>query len=131
MTAGVQTLALVMLGGALGAAGRWWLAGWLLRRVGDGLPWGTLAANLAGSFAVGFLAVWLDARGPAAAPWRALLTVGVLGALTTYSSLMLECLLLMRDGRPTALLGYLALTLVGGFALVGLGAWLAQGLRAV
>lgn len=129
MAAGAQTLALVMLGGALGAAGRWWLGGWLLRHAGDGLPWGTLTVNLAGSFAVGFLAVWLDARGATASAWRALLVVGVLGALTTYSSLMLDCLLLVRDGRHAALLGYLALTLAGGFALVGLGAWLAQGLR--
>jgi CrcB protein len=129
MPTGPQTLALVMLGGALGAAGRWWIGGWLLRRAGDGLPWGTLAVNLAGSLAVGFLATWLDARGPAAAPWRALLIVGVLGALTTYSSLMLECLLLARSGRHMALLGYLALTLAGGFALVWLGARLAAALR--
>lgn len=130
MPPGAQTLALVMLGGALGAAGRWWLGGWLLRRAGDGLPWGTLAVNLAGSFAVGALAVWLDARGPAAAPWRALLVVGVLGALTTYSSLMLECLVLARGGRHAALMGYLAVTLVGGLALVWLGARLADAVRA-
>ncbi|GHA84891.1 fluoride efflux transporter CrcB [Cognatilysobacter bugurensis] len=129
MPTGLSTLALVMLGGALGAAGRWWLGGWLLRRASDGLPWGTLAANLIGSLAIGFLATWLDARGPAAAPWRALLVVGVLGALTTYSSLMLECLLLARGGRHDALIGYLALTLVGGLGLVWLGARLADGMR--
>jgi CrcB protein len=83
-----------MAGGALGAAGRWWLGGALLRQLGHGIPWGTLAANLGGSLAVGFLAVWLDGRGAASAQWRAFLIVGVLGALTTYSALMLECLLL-------------------------------------
>ncbi|MFC0676981.1 CrcB family protein [Lysobacter korlensis] len=121
---------LVMLGGALGAAGRYWLGGWLLKRMGDGLPWGTLAANLAGSFLAGFIAIWLEQRGTAALPWRAFLVVGVLGALTTYSSLMLECLLLARGARSGVMLGYLAVTLVGGLSLVWLGAQLAHSLRA-
>lgn len=124
-----QQFVLVMLGGAVGAAGRFWLGGWLLRHAGDGLPWGTLAANLLGSFAAGFLAIWLEQRGPAALYWRAFLIVGLLGALTTYSALMLECLLYARAARGGALLGYLAITLAGGFALVWLGAQLAQALR--
>ena len=34
-----QQLWLVMLGGALGAAGRFWLGGLLLRHIGAGFPW--------------------------------------------------------------------------------------------
>ena len=117
-----QQLMLVMLGGALGAGGRFWIGGALLRRVGDGLPWGTLAANFIGAFAAGFLAIWLEARGPSALYWRAFLIVGVLGGLTTYSALMLECLLFARSNRNDQLLLYLAITLVGGLALVWLGA---------
>lgn len=48
-------LLLVMAGGALGAAGRFWIGGALLRRFGDGMPWGTLAANLVGAFLAGFI----------------------------------------------------------------------------
>ena len=124
-----QQLVLVMLGGALGAGGRYWLGGWLLRQVGDGLPWGTLAANLLGSFAAGFLAIWLENRGSPALYWRAFLIVGVLGALTTYSALMLECLLYSRSARGGLMLGYLGITLVGGLALVWAGARLAHALR--
>jgi CrcB protein len=131
MTLWYQQLVLVMLGGALGAAGRFWLGGWLLRQAGSGLPWGTLAANLFGSFAIGFIAVWLEQRGPAALPWRAFLIVGVLGALTTYSALMLECLLLARSDRSGAMLGYLGITLAGGLVLVWLGAQVAHVLRPV
>lgn len=124
-----QQWVLVMAGGALGAAGRFWLGGALLRSFGDRLPWGTLAANLIGSFAVGFLAVWLQERGPAALYWRAFLIVGVLGALTTYSALMLELLLFARSQRAALALGYLALTLAAGLALVWCGMRLAQALR--
>lgn len=124
-----QQLALVMLGGALGAAGRYWLGGAMLRQFGEGIPYGTLAANLIGSFAVGFLAIWLEGRGPHALYWRAFLIVGVLGALTTYSALMLECLLMARSQRSELLLGYLGGTLAAGFVLVWAGAKLAAMLR--
>lgn len=124
-----QQLMLVAAGGALGAAARFWLGGALLRQFGDGLPWGTLAANLIGSFAAGFLAVWLEGRGPAALYWRAFLIVGVLGALTTWSALMLECLLYARSQRSGLMLGYLALTLVSGLLLVWLGARAAEAIR--
>jgi fluoride exporter len=129
MTLWTQQLVLVMLGGALGAAGRYWLGGAMLRQFGTGIPYGTLAANLIGSFAVGFLAFWLEGRGPQALYWRAFLIVGVLGALTTYSALMLECLLMARSQRQDLLLGYLGGTLVAGFVLVWVGARLAAMLR--
>ena len=121
-----QQLVLVMLGGALGAAGRFWLGESLLRKVGTGIPWGTLAANLLGSFAAGFLAIWLEGRGPSAVYWRALLVIGLLGGFTTYSALMLESLLLARAQRDGAMLGYLMATLMGGVLLVWAGARLAE-----
>ena len=124
-----QQLALVMAGGALGAAARFWLGGLLLRQLGSGFPWGTFAVNMLGSFAAGFLAIWLEARGPSAIYWRAFLMVGVLGALTTYSALMVECLLFARSDRQANALGYLALTLVAGLLLVWLGARVAGALR--
>ena len=124
-----QQLLLVASGGALGAVGRFWLGGVLLRQLGSGFPWGTLAVNLVGSFAAGFIAIWLEGRGPSALYWRAFLIVGVLGALTTYSALMLECLLYAKSQRSGLMFGYLAITLVAGLALVWLGARVASGFR--
>jgi CrcB protein len=125
-----QQLMLVMLGGALGAAGRFWLGGALLRQFGSGVPWGTLAANLIGSFAVGYIAVWLEGRGPSALYWRAFLVVGLLGGLTTFSALMLETLLFARAQRNDLLLAYLGGTLLAGVLLVWAGARLAEAMRA-
>ncbi len=125
----LQLLGVVMAGGALGAAGRHLMGGWMVRHVGHSLPWGTLAVNLIGSFAAGFLLVWLENRGPSALYWRAFLMVGVLGALTTYSALMVETLIFSRTARPGALVAYLALTLAGGFLLVWAGARLGEILR--
>lgn len=121
---------LVMAGGAIGAGGRHLVGGWLLRQFGDGMPWGTLAVNLVGSLLAGFLLVWLEDRGSGALYARAFLVVGVLGGLTTYSALMLECLVYARTAKPGLMLGYLAITLVGGLSLVWAGARLAGWLRA-
>jgi CrcB protein len=126
---GWASLGLVMLGGALGAGGRFLIGAWLLRQLGAGFPWGTFAVNVLGSFGAGLLLIWLQK--PEASPWlRPLLMTGVLGGLTTYSALMVDCLLLWRElERPGLALFYLALTLVCGVAAL-LGGWLlGQALR--
>ena len=120
--------AVVALGGALGALARFALGEHLLQRFGDGMPWGTLAVNLAGSLAAGLLIGWIDGR-PAWAPLRLFAVVGVLGAFTTYSSLMLELLAFGRAGRIGIAGVYLAVTLIAGLLLVALGARLGQALR--
>ena len=122
-------LGLAMAGGAVGAGARFLLGGWLLRQAGDHWPWGTLAANLIGSFFAGLLFSVLEGRGPSAVYWRALLIVGVMGGLTTWSALMLESMLFLRSGRESTLLAYFATTLAGGLLLVWLGARLGELLR--
>ncbi|MEE7560739.1 fluoride efflux transporter CrcB [Xanthomonas sp. Kuri4-2] len=113
---------LAMAGGAVGSGLRFAIGASMLRRFGAGFPWGTLTVNLVGSFVAGFLLVWLEARGPESWPWRALLVVGVIGGLTTFSSLMMECLVFARSDRSAMIALYLGLTLVAGLLLVFLGA---------
>lgn len=124
-----QQLALVMAGGALGAAGRFWLSGVLLRQLGNGFPWGTLAVNLIGSFVAGFLVVWLEGRGPSAIYWRAFLIVGIMGGLTTFSALMVECLLYAKSDRNGLMLAYIAISLSAGLLLIWLGSKIAVAIR--
>lgn len=121
-----QQLGLVMAGGALGAALRFIIGDAMLRQFGNGFPWGTLTVNLVGAFAVGYVAVWLQTRGSAALYWRAFAIVGIIGGLTTFSSMMLEAVLLVRNGRGWVMPTYLGISLVAGVALVWLGARLAE-----
>lgn len=120
-----QSLLLAMAGGALGSGLRFAIGASLLQRFGAGFPWGTLTVNLLGSFVAGFLMVWLDGRSAASWAWRALLIVGVMGGLTTFSSLMMECLVFARTDRSPMVALYLGITLLGGLLLVFLGARLA------
>lgn len=117
-----SSLLLAMAGGALGSGLRFAIGAQMLQRFGAGFPWGTLTVNLLGSFVAGFLLVWLDSRGPSSWALRALLIVGVMGGLTTFSSLMMECLVFARTDRSAMIALYLGITLVAGLLLVFLGA---------
>lgn len=48
-------LLLIAAGGALGALLRYLISGWAHAALGQTFPWGTLVANLAGCFLIGFL----------------------------------------------------------------------------
>ena len=68
------------------------------------LPWGTFIVNVSGSFLLGLFVTLLGERF-AVAPWvRASLTIGFLGAYTTFSTLSLESYRLL-EGRSYALAG--------------------------
>lgn len=124
-----QQLGLVMAGGALGAALRFMVGDAMLRQFGTGFPWGTLTVNLVGAFAAGYVMVWLQSRGSVALYWRAFLIVGIIGGLTTFSSMMLETLVFARAERGLMMPLYLGISLVGGMALVWAGARVAEGWR--
>lgn len=87
------------LGASLGALARWQL-GLALNQAGAWLPWGTLAANLAGGLLAGLAAGWLQAAPPPVDPvWRLALFTGFLGALTTFSAFSLEVLEMLQAQR--------------------------------
>ncbi|MDO5086935.1 MAG: CrcB family protein [Comamonadaceae bacterium] len=67
-----------------------WQLGLALNQAGAWLPWGTLAANLAGGLLAGLAAGWLQAAPSVDPVWRLALFTGFLGALTTFSAFSLE-----------------------------------------
>jgi CrcB protein len=104
-----------LLGGA-GAIARFLLDGAVSRRTGGGFPWGTLAVNLSGAFALGVLAgaaVTGDAL--------RLAGTGLLGAYTTFSTWMLESHRLGEDGRLRAGAVNVALSLAAGLLVAWAG----------
>lgn len=100
-----MTLLVIGLGGAAGALSRYWAIGWVQALAGIGFPWGTLAVNVVGSLALGFMLVWLQSLAPAPAV-RDLIAVGFLGSFTTFSTFSWETLALIREGSWARAGGY-------------------------
>ena len=92
-----MTIVGIGFAGAAGALARYWLDGAISRRAG-GFPWGTFVVNVTGSFLLGLVFTALAER-TTVDPWvRSSLTIGFLGAYTTFSTLSLESYRLLEDG---------------------------------
>jgi CrcB protein len=86
-------------GGALGALLRYWVSSGIYAIAGRDFPYGTLAVNVLGSLAMGFLYIWLLERVPGGVAMRAFLLIGLLGAFTTFSTFSVETLNLVEAGQ--------------------------------
>lgn len=120
-----QVLA-IAAGGAVGALLRWFLAGSVQRMAGGVFPWGTFAVNALGSFLIGFLFVYFVERSAASELWRLGVTVGMLGALTTFSTYSLESMRLLQSGAFAMALGNVLGQVVVCLTLTWLGIQLAR-----
>lgn len=114
----------VGVGGFVGAIGRFALAVSLRTDDPLAMPWGTLSANLIGCLAIGLAMGWFE-RTAVDPVLAAGLTTGLLGAFTTFATFGFETTRLMRGGQVGLALGYVAVSLLAGFALVLFGQWLA------
>ncbi len=110
----------VMVGGALGAGGRYGVGTLLAAWVGAAFPWATLAVNLTGGLAMGVLA-GLVVRGGDTEMVRLFFGVGVLGGFTTFSAFGLETVQLMERGHTLPALAYVAVSVIGSFVLTMVG----------
>ncbi len=108
----------VALGGMLGALARYGVARGLLAVgvIPSHVPWATLAVNVIGSAAAGYLFARHLAH-PTPETWHTFLFIGVLGGFTTFSSFALEGLTMFMAGHRLWALLYLF-----GSPLLGLAA---------
>ncbi|MCB0327117.1 MAG: CrcB family protein [Bdellovibrionales bacterium] len=114
--------ALIALGGALGSLLRAGIKQWLLPTQDRLFLSGnaTLLANLVGCFLIGLIFQWTVEKNLSLSI-QAFLITGLLGGLTTYSSFIMD-LMLMPQKKDWALSGlYLGLSITGGVLLFILG----------
>lgn len=111
---------LVGIGGILGANARYLVSVWAARRIGAYFPYGTLIVNLSGSLLLGFMVTGIVGRAAYEREVQLLVSVGFLGAYTTFSTFAFESIGLVRRrgyGLATA-------NVLGSTALGLLGAWI-------
>ena len=104
----MKLLVAIALGGAAGALGRHFVGVLAVRVMGHGFPWGTLAVNIAGSLAMGVLIELMALIWSPSAEMRAFLSIGILGAFTTFSAFSLDVATLYERGQVGVTAAYVA-----------------------
>lgn len=124
----MRTIVAVGVAGALGALARYGVGGLLLSKGGRTFPWETFVVNVTGSFVLGFIFTVMTEQ-LTTAPWlRIAVTIGFIGAYTTFSTFMLESWRLWEDGAVALALANLAGSTVIGLVAVVAGLTLGRAL---
>lgn len=119
----------VFVGGGMGSLARWFLS-LRLNPAHHAIPLGTLTANLVGAFIIGAGLAWFN-RMPQLDPmWKLLITTGLCGGLTTFSTFSAEVVFLLQDGRYAWAALNVALNLIGSLAMTALAFWLVNNVMA-
>jgi len=123
----VKATLVVALGGALGSSARFLLSHLVQQMAGHGFPYGTLAVNLLGSFLIAIFHQLGDAE-LMSVQTRLLLTTGVMGGFTTYSTFNYDTLAALNRGAVgmagANVIVTLVACLVGGAAGLVVGRWM-------
>ncbi|SDA95470.1 fluoride efflux transporter CrcB [Mesorhizobium qingshengii] len=120
-------LLLVVLGGGIGAGIRHLASMGALRLIGPNFPWGTMAINILGSFAMGLFIAALSRRG-GSNELRLFVATGIFGGFTTFSAFSLDFATLWERGATLPAFGYALASVTGAIFALFFGLWLARSL---
>jgi CrcB protein len=119
----MRNLLFVFLGGGIGSVLRYVTVLGVARFLPkSAFPWGVLAANLLGSFLLGFLFALPAMKDKGSGPWLFAAT-GVLGGYTTFSTFMNDSWLLMINQHSWLALLNAVGSVVLGITAAALGWW--------
>ena len=111
-------LLIIGIGGFIGAILRYIISGFFYDVYGDKFPYGTLAVNLIGCFALGFFITIAEGKFIISPQMRSFAAIGLLGAFTTFSTFSFETLVLIQDELyMSAILNVLISVIVGLIAV--------------
>ena len=110
----------VAFGGALGALSRYWMYNTWIKLAENQFPYVTLIVNVVGSLLIGIAFVLLVERNLVGLEWRNVISVGFLGAFTTFSTFSMDALGLLEQGQISLAAIYIVVSVV----ICILAAWL-------
>lgn len=117
----MQKTIYIGLAGLVGTLLRYWVSGFVARHYGETFPWGTMAVNLIGCLVTGAVFFLTEERFLVSPTLRAVILIGLLGGLTTFSSYGLQTFTLLRDGELGLAILNVATSNVLGLFLVWVG----------
>ena len=117
----IKSLLIVGTGSFIGGAMRYLLSTLMKNVCGQGFPWGTLMVNLLGCFLFGVVFAVFGKSSATDNTLYLLLTTGVCGGFTTFSTFANESVQMLQQGNTWGFVGYVATSVVAGLALIALG----------
>ena len=118
-------IATVAVGGVVGAIVRYWMSMSFPSTTGH-FPWITFIINVSGSAILGFLLILLMEQFPRGRLTRPLIGSGFCGAYTTFSTYVVEGVLLVRGHHVATAASYVLGSLFAGLLAVWMGMTLAR-----
>lgn len=94
----MQQLLFLAIAGALGSLSRYALGGLIQKATGIDFPWGTLIVNATGCLIIGYFMQLALNTDIIPANLRVVVTIGFLGAFTTFSTFSYETVKLLEAG---------------------------------
>jgi len=122
----LKSLLLVGLGGFTGSCLRYIISLYLNNNKTVALPYGTLLANLLGSFLLGYFMALLLKNGQPNGIWGLLLITGFCGGFTTFSTFSFENFSYLQNGDYLLFFIYTIASVLLAIALVAGGFWLGK-----
>jgi fluoride exporter len=112
-----RLLLAIFVGGAIGAVARAGLVE-AFPVTGHGWPWATFLVNIVGAALLGYFVTRLQERLPPSTYPRPLVGTGLCGALTTFSTLQVEVIELVRNEHALLGVSYMAVSVTAGLLVV-------------
>jgi CrcB protein len=119
----MKHIILVFIGGGFGSVLRFAIGKWL-NSTGNGIPYGTFAANIIGSFLVGIILGMASKNNGLSESQTLLLATGFCGGFTTFSSFAYENNVFLKSGDFTSFAIYTIASFTVGFLAVFMGLYL-------
>ena len=119
----IKSIVIVGIGSFFGGALRYYLSTLIKGCCTHGFPWGTLTVNALGCLIFGMLFALFHKSGTTYSPWCLLLTTGVCGGFTTFSTFAHESIQMLQSNNIMGFACYVGASIILGLALVALGYW--------
>lgn len=122
----MQKYMFIALGGALGSIARYWVGSSIASRMGTRFYYGTFVINITACIVIGFVLTFVGKRADLNPAWRYLISIGFVGAYSTFSTYEWETFSSIRTGAFFIASLYAVASLFLGLAAVWCGVRLAE-----
>ncbi len=123
----ISTIAVIAIGGALGAVSRHSVNIGAVQIFGHGFPWGTMIVNIFGSFLMGLAIAKFAQMDNVSQELKTLCITGFLGAFTTFSTFSLDFVSMWERGEMVHAFVYMLASVLISILALFLALWIFRG----